>query len=159
MNFSDILWIFFIISFIQPILLRQWQQMARLRALQGLERARGTRAIALIHRQETISLLGIPLARYIDIQDSEDLLRVIRLTPPDLPIDLILHTPGGLVLAAEQIARALHRHPAKVTVIVPHYAMSGGTLIAQAAKEIVMSEYAVLGPVDPQMGQYPPPQF
>ena len=155
MNVSNILWIFFLISFIQPILLRQWQQMARLRALQGLERARGTRAIALIHRQETISLLGIPLARYIDIQDSEDLLRAIRLTPPDLPIDVILHTPGGLVLAAEQIARALKSHGGRVTVFVPHYAMSGGTLIALAADEIVMDAHAVLGPVDPQLGQYP----
>jgi ClpP class serine protease len=155
LNFSDILWIFFIISFIQPILQRQWQQMARLRALQGLERARGTRAIALIHRQETISLLGIPLARYIDIQDSEDLLRAIRLTPPDLPIDMILHTPGGLVLAAEQIARALRDHGGRITVFVPHYAMSGGTLIALAADEIVMDAHAVLGPVDPQLGQYP----
>lgn len=155
MNFSNLIWILFLISFIQPILLRQWQQMARLRALQGLERARGTRAIALIHRQETISLLGIPLARYIDIQDSEDLLRAIRLTPPDLPIDMILHTPGGLVLAAEQIARALRDHAGHVTVFVPHYAMSGGTLIAMAADEIVMDPHAVLGPVDPQLGQYP----
>lgn len=155
MNFSDILWILFAISFIQPILQRQWQQVARIRALQGLERSRGTRAIALIHRQETISLLGIPLARYIDIQDSEDVLRAIRLTPPDLPIDVIMHTPGGLVLAAEQIARALRSHEGRVTVFVPHYAMSGGTLIALAADEIVMDAHAVLGPVDPQLGQYP----
>lgn len=155
MNFSDILWILFIISFIQPILQRQWQQAARIRALQGLERSRGTRAIALIHRQETISLLGIPIARYIDIQDSEDVLRAIRLTPPDLAIDVILHTPGGLVLAAEQIARALRTHTGRVTVFVPHYAMSGGTLIALAADEIVMDAHAVLGPVDPQLGQYP----
>ncbi len=155
MNVSDILWILFIISFIQPILQRQWQQVARIRALQGLERARGTRAIALIHRQETISLLGIPIARYIDIQDSEDVLRAIRLTPPDLPIDVILHTPGGLVLAAEQIARALRSHGGRVTVFVPHYAMSGGTLIALASDEIVMDAHAVLGPVDPQLGQYP----
>jgi ClpP class serine protease len=155
LNVSDILWILFIISFIQPILQRQWQQVARIRALQGIERARGTRVIALIHRQETISLLGIPLARYIDIQDSEDLLRAIRLTPPDLPIDVILHTPGGLVLAAEQIARALRDHEGRVTVFVPHYAMSGGTLIALAADEIVMDPHAVLGPVDPQLGQHP----
>jgi ClpP class serine protease len=38
---------------------------------------------------------------------------------------------------------------------VPHYALSGGTLIALAADEIVMREYAVLGPVDPQLGQCP----
>jgi ClpP class serine protease len=42
-----------------------------------------------------------------------------------------------------------------VTVFVPHYAMSGGTLIALAATEIVMSEHAVLGPVDPQLGNFP----
>jgi ClpP class serine protease len=72
-----------------------------------------------------------------------------------MPIDIILHTPGGLVLAAEQIAHAIRNHPAKVTVFVPHYAMSGGTFIALAAVEIVMDENAVLGPVDPQIGSYP----
>ena len=102
-----------------------------------------------------MSLLGFPIVRYIDIQDSEEVLRAIRLTPPDLPIDVILHTPGGLVLAAEQIASALGDHPGRVTVFVPHYAMSGGTLIALAADEIVMDPHAVLGPVDPQLGQHP----
>jgi ClpP class serine protease len=111
--------------------------------------------ISLIHRQESVSLLGIPLGRYIDIEDSEQLLRAIRLTPEDMPIDLILHTPGGLVLAAEQIAFALRNHPARVTVFVPHYAMSGGTMLALAADEIYMDENAVLGPVDPQIGNYP----
>ena len=106
----------------------------------------------MIHRQESISLLGIPLSKFINIEDSEQILRAIRLTPPEVPIDLILHTPGGLVLATEQIARALIRHSAKVTVFVPHYAMSGGTMLAMAADEIVMDENAVLGPVDPQLG-------
>ena len=82
-------------------------------------------------------------------------LRAIKLTDDDVPIDLILHTPGGLVLAAEQIAHALKNHPAKVTVMVPHYAMSGGTLISLAADEIVLDDNAVLGPVDPQLGQQP----
>ncbi len=89
------------------------------------------------------------------MNDSEEVLRAIRLCSPDCPIDLIVHTPGGLVLAAGQIAHALSRHPGKVTVFVPHYAMSGGTLIALAADEIVMDENAVLGPVDPQLGQSP----
>ena len=40
-------------------------------------------------------------------------------------------------------------------MFVPHYAMSGGTLIALAANEIVMSKHAVLGPIDPQLGQSP----
>src|SRR5439155_7113281 len=86
---------------------------------------------------------------------SEDVLRAIKLTDPDCPVDLIVHTPGGLVLAAGQIAHALRRHRAKVTVFVPHYAMSGGTLIALAADEIVLDANAVLGPVDPQLGESP----
>lgn len=155
MNFSDLLWVFFIISFLQPLLSRQYQQSLRMRLFQQLERSRGSRVIALIHREETMSLLGFPLIRYIDIQDSEEVLRAIRLTPTELPIDVILHTPGGLVLAAEQIARALRDHQGRVTVFVPHYAMSGGTLIALAADEIVMDPHAVLGPVDPQLGNHP----
>ena len=131
---------------------RRQVEAKRIEALQEFEQQRKSRLILLIHRQESISLLGIPLSRYISIEDSEQVLRAIRLTPPDLPIDLILHTPGGLVLATEQIARALIRHPSKVTVFVPHYAMSGGTMLALAADEIVMDANAVLGPVDPQLG-------
>lgn len=130
-------------------------EFRRIRSLQEFERGRNSRVILLIHRQESISLLGIPISRYITIEDSEQVLRAIRLTPPDVPIDLILHTPGGLVLATEQIARALIRHTAKVTVFVPHYAMSGGTMLALASDEIVMDANAVLGPVDPQLGNYP----
>ena len=111
--------------------------------------------IAMIHRQETVGFLGVPLYRFIDIDDSEAILRAIRLTPDETPIDLVLHTPGGLVLASEQIAYALRDHPGKVTVLVPHYAMSGGTLIALAADEILLDPAAVLGPVDPQLGDMP----
>ncbi len=100
-------------------------------------------------------MLGFPLVRYIDINDSEAVLRAIKMTDDEVPIDLILHTPGGLVLAAGQIAHALKKHPAKVTAFVPHDAMSGGTLIALVANEIVMDDNAMLGPVDPQLGQQP----
>jgi ClpP class serine protease len=54
--------------------------------------------------------------------------------------------------AASQIARALKAHPAKKVVVVPHYAMNGGTLIALAADEILMDPNATLGPLDPQLG-------
>ncbi len=128
---------------------------ARAEILKRFEQERNTRVIALIHRQDNVNILGVPVASYINIEDSEAVLRAIRLTPPDEPIDLILHTPGGLVLAAEQIAKALAERKAKVTVFVPHYAMSGGTLIALAADEIVMDANAVLGPVDPQIGDLP----
>jgi ClpP class serine protease len=155
MGIADILWLFFMLSALQPVIRQKMLEASRLRVLHRFERARKSRVIALIHRQETMSFLGFPLMRYIDINDSEDVLRAIKLTDPERPIDLIVHTPGGLVLAAGQIAHALRRHRAKVTVFVPHYAMSGGTLIALAADEIVMDPNAVLGPVDPQLGESP----
>lgn len=155
MNFWDVFWIIFILSTISPIIRQRIIEAERYRIMQVLEKKRGSRVIALIHRQETMSFFGIPIARYINIEDSEEVLRAIRLTPEDMPIDLILHTPGGLVLAAEQIAHALKNHKGKVTVFIPHYAMSGGTFIALAADEIIMDENAVLGPVDPQLGEYP----
>jgi ClpP class serine protease len=155
MGFDAILGLLFLLVFVVPVIGRRMLEWRRLRALHAIETARGTRVIAMIHRQETIGFLGVPLFRFIDIEDSEAVLRAIRMTADDRPIDLILHTPGGLVLASEQIAYALRGHPAKVTVIVPHYAMSGGTLIALAADEIRMDPAAVLGPVDPQLGELP----
>jgi ClpP class serine protease len=152
MNFINLFFIFLIISSVQPAIQRRIVESRRLNAIRTFEQQRGSRVILLIHRQESISLLGIPISRFINIEDSEQILRAIRLTPPNVPIDLILHTPGGLVLATEQIARALLRHQSKVTVFIPHYAMSGGTMLAMAADEIVMDENAVLGPVDPQLG-------
>ncbi len=151
-NFSDLFWIFLAVLSFLPGLQKRRVEFQRVQTLREFEQQRRSRVILLIHRQESISLLGIPLSRYISIEDSEQVLRAIRFTPPDVPIDLILHTPGGLVLATEQIARALIRHKAKVTVFVAHYAMSGGTMLALAADEIVMDANAVLGPVDPQLG-------
>jgi ClpP class serine protease len=155
MSILDLFWVFFIISSLLPAIQKRMLKAARLKLMRQLEQERDSRVITLIHRQETMALLGFPVFRYIDIDDSEEVLRAIKLTDDEVPIDLVLHTPGGLVLASEQIAHALCRHPAKVTVFVPHYAMSGGTLLALSADEIVMDENAVLGPVDPQLGQYP----
>jgi ClpP class serine protease len=155
MEFLNVLWVVLLIASLLPVIRQRMLDSARVRLFKTIEEKRGSRVIALIHRQERVSILGLPIARYIDIQDSEQVLRAIKLTDENVPIDLILHTPGGLVLASEQIANALSRHTAKVTVMVPHYAMSGGTLIALAANEVVMDENAVLGPVDPQIGQFP----
>lgn len=155
MSFTDIIWIFFMLSALQPMLRKRLIETLRARKIAEIEKNRGSRVILLVHRQETMSLLGFPLMRYIDINDSEEVLRAIHLTDDDVPLDIVLHTPGGLVLAAIQIARALRQHKGKVTVFVPHYAMSGGTLIALSADEIIMCAHSVLGPIDPQLGQYP----
>ena len=150
-----LLWLFIIVSSLQPVLQRQLLAASRRRILGQIAQRRDATAITLIHRQETISFLGIPLVRHIDIDDAESVLKAIRGTPPGRTIEMILHTPGGLVLAASQIARALRDHDGRVVAVVPHYAMSGGTLIALAADEIVIDPHAALGPVDPQLGQYP----
>lgn len=155
MDFWSVVWIVLLASAFMPMIQARLLELTRLRVLRRLERQRGSRVVTLIHRQESRSILGIPIARYIDIDDSEQVLRAIRLTPPEMPIDLVVHTPGGLVLATQQIASALRHHPAKVTVIVPHHAMSGGTVLALAASEILMDANAILGPVDPQVGEYP----
>lgn len=155
MDNSNLFWLFFMLVMMQPVISRRLLEAARKRLLARIERKRDSRVILLAHRQETMALLGFPLVKYIDVNDSEEILRAIHMTDPDVPVDLVLHTPGGLVLAALQITRAIHKHPGKVTVFVPHYAMSGGTLIALAADEIVLSPHAVLGPVDPQLGNYP----
>jgi ClpP class serine protease len=155
MSIGDIFWLFFIFSALQPVLRQHMLNAMRARKIAQIESNRKSRVILLVHRQETMRFLGFPLARYIDINDSEDVLRAIHMTDDEVPIDLVLHTPGGLVLAALQIARAVREHKGKVTVFVPHYAMSGGTLIALAADEIMMAKHAVLGPIDPQLGQSP----
>lgn len=146
--------LFVITGVILPAYSKSREQRRRTSKFQSFEQQQGARVISMIHRQEAISFMGVSLSRYIDIEDSEAVLRAIRQTDPDLPIALILHTPGGLVLAAKQIAWALADHPSKVTVYVPHYAMSGGTLLALTADEVVMDPNAVLGPVDPQLGGY-----
>ncbi len=152
---SSLIWLLFLFSALQPLLRRRMLDAARQRQIMKLEKKRNSRVILLVHRQETMSFLGFPVMRYIDMNDSEEVLRAIQLTDPDVPLDIVLHTPGGMVIAATQIARAVKAHPGKVTVFVPHVAMSGGTLIALAADEICMTEHSALGPIDPQLGQQP----
>jgi ClpP class serine protease len=151
----SLLWLFFILASLQPGVQRQMLLLQRRRALADISSKRNATVVTLIHRQESLSLLGFPLVRYIDIDDAESMLRAIRDTPPARGIEIILHTPGGMVLAARQIAGALADHEGTVTAVVPHYAMSGGTLIALACDEILIDPHAALGPVDPQLGEYP----
>jgi ClpP class serine protease len=155
MGVGDVFWIFLMISMVMPWLQQRILEQSRVRMMHRIEKQRHSRVILMIHRQETMNFLGFPVLRYIDIDDAEEVIRAIHLTDENMPLDLVLHTPGGLVLASLQIARAIKARKGKVTVFVPHYAMSGGTLIALAAAEIVMDHHAVLGPVDPQIGNYP----
>src|SRR6266446_5290607 len=115
-------WLLLLAILLLQLLGPRGQDSQRAALLGNFEKERNSRVIAMIHRQESTSILGVPVAGSISIDDSEAILRAIRLTPPDQPIDLILHTPGGLVLAADEIG---------------------------------MDANAVLGPVDPQIGDMP----
>ena len=154
-DFSSLLWIFIAIALLQAPLAARWYVVRRAQAIRAIEKLHGTRVITMIHRQEKRSLFGFAVSRHIDLEDAQTIIAAIKDTPDDMPIDFVIHTPGGLVLAAMQIARAVEAHKAKVTVYVPVYAMSGGTLIALAADEIVLGEFSVLGPIDPQIAGLP----
>ena len=127
-------------------------QSERFDILERLEAKRGSRVLTLVHRREPWSEEE---GGFITIEDTEALVAQIRRTPADEPVDLIIHTPGGIALAAEMIAMALRKRPGKVTAIVPFYAMSGGSLIALAAQEILMEKGSILGPLDPQIAGFP----
>src|SRR3981189_2122820 len=105
MSFGDIFWLFFMVSALQPVLRQRMLEVMRARKISQLERQRNSRVILLVHRQETMRFLGFPLVRYIDINDSEEVLRAIQMTDDEVPLDMVLHTPGGLVLAPLQIAQ------------------------------------------------------
>lgn len=150
---------FFWIVFFLPILIPRIREAIRKRqrhlVIKHLEARRNTRVVTLVHRGTLSPLLGMLMGRFINIENSEEILKAIRETPKDRPIDLIVHTPGGLALATRQIANALANHPAKVTIIIPHFAMSGGTFLALAANQVLMDQNAVLGQIDPQIANMP----
>ncbi len=166
-SFWNILSVLFLFIFLYMVLYPQWQlkviKMQRQVRLKRMEKRWGSRVLTMIHRRESISLFGLPAYQFIDEEDSEQILRWIRASRK-YPLDLILHTPGGQLHASIQISRALKKHPKKTRVIIPHYSMSGGTIIALAADEIVMDKDAVIGPIDPQIGDmfrglYPAPSW
>lgn len=69
-----------------------------------------------------------------------------------LGLDLILHTPGGEMAATESLVDYLRSmFGTNINAIVPQIAMSGGTMIACACKEIVMGKQSSIGPIDPQV--------
>ena len=119
----------------------------RAELIRELEEERGSRVIQLIHRKEPWGTSEEEPE--IAIEDSEVILQQVRETPKDIPIDFIIHTEGGLTFAADLIAMALKYHPAKVTVMVPFYALSDGTFIVLAADEIMMEKCSILAPCEP----------
>lgn len=115
------------------------------------EKKTGGTVVSLVHTNPT-SLFNIFKLPMITLDDSQKVMRALKDTPEDRPIHLMLHTPGGMVIAAEQIARAIKNRKGQVHAYIPQYAMSGGTLVALACDSIHMGDNALLGPLDPQLG-------
>lgn len=153
----DLMSLLFVLLFLYAIIYPQSQlkqiRLRRMAKLKAMEKNHGCKVLTMIHRREAISLFGLPAYQYIDEEDAEQILRWIR-KYKDYPLELILHTPGGQLHSSIQIARALRRHSKNTKVIIPHYSMSGGTIIALAANEIVMDKDAVIGPIEPQIGDF-----
>lgn len=154
MSLGAVVGLFFMASALQPVIKQRMLENARERLLARIEAKRKSRMILLIYRQEIMSFLGFPLMRFPDINGAEEVMRACELTEPETPLDIVVHTPVGLEFPFLQIARAIRQRKGWTTVFVPHYAMSGATLIALAADEIVMSPHAVLGPVEPQVDRF-----
>lgn len=88
--------------------------------------------------------------------DKNSLMATIKELDRKKGLDLILHTPGGQTAAAESIVDYLHRmFGDDIRAIVPQLAMSAGTMICCACKEIIMGKHSNLGPIDPQFGGIP----
>jgi ClpP class serine protease len=87
-DFLNFIYVLLLLQIFIPLLQRRMLLTRRLTAIRTVEQQRKSRVITLIHRQETMALLGFPVARYIDIEDSEQVLRAIRMTPPEMPLDI-----------------------------------------------------------------------
>lgn len=92
----------------------------------------------------------------INDNDKNGLMAVIHKMDRSKGLDLILHTPGGDVAAAESIVDYLKQMFGNdIRAVVPQIAMSAGTMIACSCKTIVMGKQSNLGPIDPQFGGIP----
>ena len=88
MSVGDIIWFFFMFTALQPVLRQRMLEAMRTRKIARLEKERNSRVMLLVHRQETMRFLGFPLARYIDINDSEEVLRANQVTDGEVPLDM-----------------------------------------------------------------------
>ena len=150
-----LLLLFLVFFKIRPSVRRSRIIRARERLIQQIEARRGSQVIVMIERPQVVSFLGRRLSCALDIEDPAEVLRAIRVSLPNAPIDLIVHTTGGLALVAEPIASALVRHNGPVTLMVPYDAISGGTRLALASDKVLMSRSAVLGPAASRTGSPP----
>ncbi len=92
----------------------------------------------------------------INDNDKNGFMNAIRGLDVSKGLDIILHTPGGDIAATESLIDYINqKFQGDMRAIVPQLAMSGGTIIACACKEILMGKQSSLGPIDPQINGLP----
>lgn len=116
-----------------------------------IETRNNSRVIIVVNDVSERHNVKTELDRYLTLDKTFEILADIRQAESKQRIDLILHTPGGLGLAAEMIAAAIREHKGETVAHVPYFAMSGGSIIALAAQRIEMGLAASLSPCDPQI--------
>lgn len=96
------------------------------------------------------------LGTELNDSDKNGFMNAIHGLDRSLGLDLILHTPGGETAATESIVDYLRStFGTDIRAIVPQIAMSAGTMIACACKEVIMGKQSSLGPIDPQFQGIP----
>lgn len=95
----------------------------------------------------------MPFEFQLNDSDKNGFMAVIHQMDRSKGLDLILHTPGGDMAATESLIDYLRlMFGTNIRAIIPQIAMSGGTMIALACREIIMGKHSNLGPIDPQFG-------
>jgi Serine dehydrogenase proteinase len=79
---STLIWILIAVMALQPLLMGRWFSLKRVQAIRAIEKARGSRLITMIHRQEKRSLFGFSVSRHIDLEDAQTIIAAIKETPP-----------------------------------------------------------------------------
>ena len=144
--------IFFVLSGILFNLISQFLVEYHIRQLiSGYEKAHDAKVFYFIHRKRSLGIFGISLYEYLEVYDAHRFLRDLKSVPEDKNLVIIIHSPGGELLAAMQIAKVLKEWKGKVSVVVPYYAMSAGTLIALSADAIYADRNVTFGAIDPQI--------
>ena len=127
------------------------QDRVRRRYLRELANHTGRDTILYASAFSELKAVGMPgIVLSVTLQDIQAFMSALHGLKGDT-LDLILHSPGGSMEAAEQIVQYLRGKYRHIRAIVPQNAMSAATMLACACDEIVMGKHSAIGPIDPQV--------
>jgi len=105
------------------------------------------RSVILVTHGKRGGMFGGGMLTMADVLKVERHLRCAK----GRPVDVILTTFGGDLIAGLRLARVLGARP-NARLVVPKYAFSAGTIVAVASRAILAAPDAMFGPIDPQIG-------